>query len=126
MTGISGIHHVQVAAPAGCEDAARAFYGGLLGLTEIAKPPRLAERGGCWFGVGRAELHVGVAGSFIPATKAHPALRLASIDALDALASSLAESGVEIIWADDLEIPGQRRFHANDPWGNRLEFLVAS
>ena len=63
--------------------------------------------------------------SFIPATKAHPALRLASVDALDALASSLAESGVEITWADDLEIPGQRRFHASDPWGNRLEFLAA-
>lgn len=28
---------------------ARAFYDGLLGIREVAKPPRLAVRGGCWF-----------------------------------------------------------------------------
>ncbi len=125
MTGVVGIHHVQVAAPAGCEGAARAFYGGLLGLTEIDRPPLLAERGGCWFSAGQAELHVGVAGSFVPATKAHAAFCLASADALDALARSLARSGVEIMWADAREIPGRRRFHVSDPWGNRLEFLAA-
>ena len=36
------IDHVQVAAPPGCEAAARAFYGGLLGLEEIPKPGLLA------------------------------------------------------------------------------------
>ena len=45
MTGIVGLDHVQIAAPPGCEDAARAFYGGLLGLLEIDKPPLLAVRG---------------------------------------------------------------------------------
>ncbi len=37
-----GLHHVQVACPAGSEDILRAFYGGVLGMTEVAKPPVLA------------------------------------------------------------------------------------
>src|SRR4051812_2533517 len=32
------IDHVQVAAPPGCEEEARAFYGGVLGLEELDKP----------------------------------------------------------------------------------------
>jgi hypothetical protein len=58
---ITGIDHVQVAAPPGCEPAARSFYGGLLELAEVDKPPALAARGGCWFAVGGQQLHVGVA-----------------------------------------------------------------
>ena len=33
---VTRIDHVQVAAPAGCEAEERAFYGGLLGLDELA------------------------------------------------------------------------------------------
>ena len=125
MTGIVGLHHVQVAAPPGCEDAARAFYGGVLGLLEIDKPPLLEVRGGCWFRAGASELHIGVADPFAPAMKAHPALLVGSDRALEELAASLAASGVEFRWADDAEIPGQVRFHVNDPWGNRLELVAA-
>ena len=121
---IVGIDHVQVAAPAGCEDAARAFYGGFLGLEEVAKPHALGARGGVWFRVGREELHVGVAEEFVPARKAHPALRLGSAEELERLASRLAEDGVETRWADPAEIPGSSRFFVDDPWGNRLELVA--
>jgi catechol 2,3-dioxygenase-like lactoylglutathione lyase family enzyme len=121
---IIGIDHVQVAAPAGCEDAARAFYGRLLGLEEVAKPPVLGARGGVWFRVGRQELHVGVADEFVPARKAHPALRLGSVEELQRLASQLSENGVETRWADPAEIPVSSRFFVDDPWGNRLELLA--
>ncbi len=124
MTAIAGLHHVQVAAPAGCEDAARRFYGELLGLAEIEKPLILALRGGCWFRAGTGELHVGVEESFAPAAKAHPALSVDSVDALEGLATTLAAEGVEVRWADDAEIPTQRRFHVRDPWGNRLELVA--
>jgi catechol 2,3-dioxygenase-like lactoylglutathione lyase family enzyme len=40
------IDHVQLGMPAGGEPAARTFYGGVLGLAEVAKPPQLAGRGG--------------------------------------------------------------------------------
>src|SRR5579863_3324705 len=77
-----GIDHVQIAAPAGCEAEARRFFGDLLGLTELPKPPELAARGGAWFRCGAHELHVGVEKDFHPAKKAHAALRLVSEDAL--------------------------------------------
>jgi len=113
---ILGIDHVQVAAPAGCEDEARAFYGGLLALEEIPKPPTLAARGGCWFRAGAQELHVGVEEPFAPARKAHPGL---VADDLDALAARLRAAGYVVV--PDEAIPGARRFHVADPFGNRLE-----
>jgi catechol 2,3-dioxygenase-like lactoylglutathione lyase family enzyme len=125
VTGVVGLHHVQVAAPPGCEPAARAFYGDLLHLREIQKPPLLAVRGGCWFSLGDGELHVGVEDPFKPATKAHPALLVDSVAALDELAAALSTEGDPVTWADEAEIPGQRRFYVDDPWGNRLELIAA-
>nr|WP_167308367.1 MULTISPECIES: VOC family protein [Streptomyces] len=96
----------------------RAFYTGVLGMTEIPKPPALAARGGCWFQAGTAQLHLGVETGFRPARKAHPGLRVTGIDAY---AARLEAHGTPVTWNDDL--PGHRRFHCADPVGNRLEFL---
>jgi catechol 2,3-dioxygenase-like lactoylglutathione lyase family enzyme len=115
---ITGYDHVQVAIPAGGETAARMFYAGLLGMTELPKPPALAARGGCWFAAGAATLHLGVEEPFSPARKAHPAFVVTD---LDELRERLQASGYE--YADGSgEIPGVRRCHAFDPFGNRLEF----
>lgn len=114
---------MQVAAPAGGEDAARGFYGELLGLSELEKPEPLRGRGGVWFACGAHQLHVGVAVDFTPATKAHPALRVAISD-LDRLAERLREAGVEVRWDD--AIPDVRRFYVADPWGNRVELVGVS
>src|SRR3712207_1555025 len=115
---VVGLDHVQLAAPAGCEGAARAFYGALLGLPELPKPPSLAGRGGVWFQVGGQGLHIGVEQPFAPARKAHPALLVRN---LNALAERLEAVGVPVTW--DADLPGYRRFYAHDPWGNRLELL---
>jgi catechol 2,3-dioxygenase-like lactoylglutathione lyase family enzyme len=114
---VTGIDHVQVAAPAGCEAEARAFYGVLLGMAELPKPETMAARGGCWFAAGAQELHVGVADPFVPARKAHPSFVVTD---LDGLASKLTGEGIDVAY-DDL-IPGVKRFEAADPFGNRLEF----
>ena len=123
---VVGVDHVQVAAPAGCEEAARAFYGVLLGMPEIPKPPALGVRGGVWFGAGVQELHVGVAEPFVPARKAHPGLIVSDEAALRALAARLEVAGHAVAWADPTEIPGRARLHVADPWGNRLELLTAA
>lgn len=115
---ITGLDHVQVAIPRGSEAAARAFYRDLLGMTELAKPPALAGRGGCWFSSGSAVLHLGVDEPFSPARKAHPAFL---VTALDLLFDRLAERGYQGVRADG-ELPGVRRFHVFDPFGNRIEF----
>ncbi|MGV9620300.1 VOC family protein [Streptomyces tendae] len=115
---ITGVDHVQLAAPPGAEDVLRAFYTGVLGMTEIPKPPALAARGGCWFQAGTAQLHLGVETGFRPARKAHPGLRVTGIDAY---AARLEAHGTPVTWNDDL--PGHRRLHCADPVGNRLELL---
>jgi catechol 2,3-dioxygenase-like lactoylglutathione lyase family enzyme len=125
MSGaIVGLDHVQVAAPPGCEDDARRFYGDGLGLAEIRKPSALAARGGVWFRAGGHELHIGVANDFVAATKAHPALRVSSVPELERLAEALAAEGAVVSWADPAEIPGTARFFTLDPWGNRLELIA--
>jgi len=110
--------HVQLAMPAGGEDAARAFYVGAMGLTEQPKPPVLAARGGCWFVNEVLALHLGVEADFRAARKAHPALRVAG---LDELCSMLASSGHDVRF--DTEVPGVRRCYVDDPFGNRIELI---
>lgn len=112
------LHHVQLAMPRGKEEAARAFWSGVLGMTELSKPPVLAARGGCWFRGGGLELHLGVEDPFTPAKKAHPGLLVAD---LPALAAALEAAGSTVTWDD--EFPGHRRCYSDDPFGNRLEFL---
>ncbi|MFJ5265954.1 VOC family protein [Streptomyces sp. NPDC088387] len=116
---IMSLDHVQLAAPPGSEDRLRAFYVGVLGMTEVPKPASLAGRGGCWFRAGDAQLHLGIDPDFHPATKAHPGLRVRDIDAY---AARLAAHGEDVTWDDGL--PGHRRFYAHDPVGNRLEFVT--
>jgi hypothetical protein len=115
------IDHVQLAMPAGGEDAARWFYGTLLSLPETPKPAHLAKRGGCWFESPTVKIHLGVEADFRPAKKAHPALLVTD---LATLARELEEAGVEIV--DDEPLEGFYRVYAYDPFGNRLELLEPS
>lgn len=113
------LHHVQVSCPPGGENAARAFYGGVLALTEVAKAAGLAARGGVWFRDPGVEVHVGVEVDFRPAPKAHPAF---VVDDVDAVARAVERSGHAVHW--DGEMPGYRRFHTADGAGNRVEILA--
>ena len=118
-----GIDHVQIAAPPGCESDARRFFGELLGLTELPKPAALAVRGGAWFQCGAQQIHVGAETEFRPAKKAHPALRLVDQRALHEVRLRLESAGVAT--RDGEELADTARFFADDPWGNRLEFVAA-
>lgn len=118
-----GIDHVQLAAPPGCEAEARRFFGDLLGLEELPKPAPLAARGGLWFQCGAQQIHIGIEKDFRAAKKAHPALRMRDDAAIAALKGRLQAAGVAT--RDDREIESAARFFADDPWGNRLEFVAA-
>jgi hypothetical protein len=115
---IAGYHHVQLSIPASAEAACRRFWGGLLHLAEVDKPPALAARGGCWFRGGGLEIHLGVDPDFRPAGKAHPGIVVTN---LSALAGRLQDAGVAVEWDD--KFPGYDRFYCADAVGNRLEFL---
>src|SRR5262245_17573181 len=117
---VTGIDHVLLSIPRDGETAARAFYGGLLGLREVPKPPPLDTHGGCWFTGPGVDLHLGVEEPFRPARKAHVALLVGDLGELRA---ALTTAGVET--KDDEAPIGVRRFYAFDPFGNRLELVDA-
>ena len=121
----AGLDHVQVCCPRGGEADARAFYGGVLGLPEVPKPAELASRGGCWFRIGTGHgLHVGIMDPFVPATKAHPALRVVDVPSLEALVERITDAGFPVEWAD---VPvAEARCKVTDPFGNLVELLVGT
>ena len=116
---LTRIDHVQLAIPRGGEDAARGFYGTLLGLDEVAKPPELAARGGCWFERGALRIHLGVEADFRPARKAHPALRVTEFAGLIA---RLCEADCAVV--EDSLFEGSQRAYVDDPFGNRIELIA--
>jgi catechol 2,3-dioxygenase-like lactoylglutathione lyase family enzyme len=110
------IDHVQFSIPPGGEAAARAFYGELLGCHEVPKPEQMRARGGMWFAEG---IHLGLEPDMKPLLKAHAAL---VVDDLAAIEARLAGAGVAFVVA--LDQPGVRRGHVRDPFGNRIELVA--
>jgi catechol 2,3-dioxygenase-like lactoylglutathione lyase family enzyme len=116
---ITGVDHVQITIPPGAEEAARAFYCGLLGLPEVGKPASLRGRGGLWLQVGDRQVHLGVEdGVNRRATRAHVAYVVSDLEHWRAI---LSARGIEIL--DGVPIPGCERFEFRDPFGNRVEFM---
>lgn len=115
---IVGLDHVQLAMPVGGEAAARDFYSGICGLSEVPKPAPLAQRGGCWFTGGNVSIHLGVEPDFTPARKAHPALRVRDLGAAQQV---FVAAGIAVL--PDETVPLVRRFYVADPFENRIEFL---
>lgn len=116
---ILSIDHVQLAMPIGEEDLARAFYIGVLGFTEVPKPPELAKRGGAWFEAHPVKIHLGVEPDFHPALKTHPAFL---VDDLDAMIGRVEQAHYQ---TDTTQPPldGYKRAHVFDPFGNRIELM---
>lgn len=115
---VVGIDHVQLAMPAGQEEAARQFYVGLLGLTEVAKPSHLVARGGAWFENASVRIHLGVDLEFRPAKKAHPGLLVSD---LKALLEILRNAGQHVSEGDLRE--AYEHADVDDPFGNRIELI---
>lgn len=103
------------------EDAARRFYCGVLGLTEVPRPEVLREQAAFWLQVGSLSVHVGREdGVDRRATKGHLAYEVAD---LDAWRGKLAAAGVRVL--ESTPIPGYTRFEFRDPFGNRVEMIQA-
>ena len=118
MARVNSIDHVQLTMPAGAEDQVREFYAGVLGLTEVPKPPELAKRGGAWFEGPSIKLHLGVEQEFRPARKAHVGF---IVDDVAELVDICRSENLETTDVNSLD--GYLRAHVFDPLGNRLEFM---
>jgi glyoxylase I family protein len=107
-------------------EISKAFYGDVLGLTEIPRPPRLTFPG-AWYLAGPCEVHliqapegvdVGPIGSVLTPFARHMAF---AVESLEAAKAHLTAKGVAI-----MDIPGAvGQFWIHDPDGHVLEFIEA-
>jgi len=110
------LSHINVTMPPGGEEIARAFYHGLLGLSEISKPESLRVRGGAWFDAGGLDIHVSAEESRGGAdTYRHFGLECEDVDGLRA---RLQKADIE---TEDGRPAPWKRFFVRDPFGNRIE-----
>jgi glyoxylase I family protein len=121
---IDALHHVSIVVTDLA--AATAFYGGLLGLRELARPP--FDFDGAWYALGDRQLHLIVhpSGRTLRGTKdidardGHFALRVANYD--ETLAY-LRARGVPVRESPQNVTPWAQ-LHVADPDGNVIEFNV--
>jgi catechol 2,3-dioxygenase-like lactoylglutathione lyase family enzyme len=120
---IQRLQHVSLPVPEAADslEEARRFYGEILGLEEIPRPPVFPGTG-IWYAVGDQELHLftepdGVAAN--PQSRRHPCFQVGDVDELR---NHLTAAGVRTRDHDG-EIPGRPRFFAVDPFDNTLEFV---
>src|SRR5258707_6114110 len=118
---ILSLDHVQIAIPVASEDRARTFYSGILGFTEIEKPPQMAGRKSIWFVAGAVNLHLGIELDFTPAKRAHPAF---VVDGLDPILAACEREGIAT--KPDTSFNGFRRVHVFDPFRHQLELIERS
>lgn len=114
--GVVAIDHVNVTVPPEFEGAAKVFYGRLLGLAEIPKPPELRARGGAWYQVGALQLHLSLDAASGPANKRHVCFRVA-----DLAAAKAALDAAGLPYEDGGTAEGLTRVFVRDPAGNRIE-----
>ncbi|HEY4346642.1 MAG TPA: VOC family protein [Gaiellaceae bacterium] len=116
------LQHVSIAIPVGGEEQARAFYGGLLGLSEVQVLPKLDPARFVWFGLGGdVELHLMLFDDVRP-QQSHFCVAIES--GLDELRARLDAAGVTT--RDGTEVVGRPRFTCRDPFGNYVEVAELS
>jgi len=119
----ASIHHVNVTVPRSLEDAAKHFYGVVMGLQEVPKPESSRGRGGAWYQSGTLQLHLSIEGPLGEncVSKRHVCYTVANLAEAE---ERFRSAGVEIL-PDDQPVPGWKRFYVRDPGGNRLEIAQA-
>jgi catechol 2,3-dioxygenase-like lactoylglutathione lyase family enzyme len=117
------LHHVNVTVPKSVEDAAKHFYGVVLGLKEVPKPEETRGRGGAWYQLGSVQLHLSIEDSLGDSclSKRHVCYTVSNLPEAEV---KFRSEGVEI-FPDDIPTSGWSRFYVRDPGGNRLEIAQA-
>lgn len=114
------LNHVTVAVPAGEEEKVRAFYGGVLGLTELPRNAALKDHYTLiWYSLLDIQLHLDFSPPWLtPSLNRHIALEvhdLANVrEYLEARGAVIREA---------VRMPDRDRFYLLDPFGNYFEFI---
>ena len=121
---ISACHHMAV-----CVhdiDEARPFYGKVLGLEELERPPEIAKKfRSAWYRIGSSELHVVENPAFVPLdSPLGPHIALTTTD-FDAFTERIAKQGGSFAFGPGAGPDGIRRAIIHDPTGNPYEITSA-
>jgi catechol 2,3-dioxygenase-like lactoylglutathione lyase family enzyme len=114
---VIALHHVNVTVPASLEEAAKQFYGSVMGLPEVPKPEESKGRGGAWYQLGAVQLHLSREDAPMENRKRHVCYQVRDLAQAE---QRFREAGVEII-PDDMPVADWPRFYVHDPGGNRIE-----
>jgi len=119
----ASFHHVNVTVPKSLEEAAKHFYGVVMGLQEVPKPESSRGRGGAWYQLGQMQLHLSIEQPLGEncVSKRHVCYTVGNLAEAE---KRFRDAGVEI-FPDDLPTAGWSRFYVRDPGGNRLEIAQA-
>ncbi len=112
---IQRIDHVAI--NVGDVSRAKSFYGGVLKLKEVPRPPSF-DFAGAWYRIGTVDLHLVSRGDVDAPSRRHFAFWVSDVHAL---AKAVEKAGYSITW-DTYKIAGIDRFFTRDPDGNRIEF----
>lgn len=112
------LNHIQTTVSGAVEQAAKHFYGTILGLEQIPKPAATRARG-AWYRCGSVELHLSVEDLAGDSRESRRHICLMVVNLAEAEAA-MREAAIEII-PDSQPIEGWRRFYVRDPGGNRIE-----
>src|SRR6185503_12875763 len=116
---VTALHHVNVTVSSELEDAAKYFYGSVLGLDQVSKPAA-ARQTGAWYQIGDNQLHLSVEDELRgPISSRHVCFTVSNLSETE---ERFRGAGVEII-PDPRPIPGTERFYVRDPGGNQLEIV---
>lgn len=116
---VIALHHVNVTVPTSMEEAAKHFYGSVMGLPEVPKPAESKGRGGAWYQLGAVQLHLSREDAAVEnqASKRHVCYLVRNLAQAE---QRFRSAGVEVI-PDNMPVPGSPRFYVRDPGGNRIE-----
>jgi catechol 2,3-dioxygenase-like lactoylglutathione lyase family enzyme len=109
---------VNVTVSAALEQAAKDFYGNVLGLRQIPKPEGTRQNIGAWYDLGGPQLHLSTEdGVQNELSDAHVCYQVADITVAKL---QLSNAGVAVI-PDPRPPSGYSRFFVRDPGGNLIE-----
>ena len=119
---VVALHHVNVTVSPELEQAAKEFYGSVLGLKQVPKPSG-SRQSGAWYQIGANQLHLSVETEDGGALSSrHVCFTVSDLKAAEA---KFREADVEII-PDPRPVEGTSRFYVRDPGGNMLEITQTS
>jgi catechol 2,3-dioxygenase-like lactoylglutathione lyase family enzyme len=115
---VTQLHHVNVTVPAELEQAAKDFYGSVLGLNQVPKPAA-ARQNGAWYQIGDNQLHLSVEEETNDLSSRHICFWVFDLAETE---KRFRDAGVQIV-SDRQPVPGTSRFYVRDPAGNQLEIV---